>query len=52
MARAIRAWGSRKPNATRVSSRILVLVDSIRAVGQPVVEAVVDGLEVFDDLAL
>ena len=31
MASAIRAWGDRKPNAIRVSKRILVLTDSISA---------------------
>src|SRR5664279_3901569 len=35
MARAIRASGERKPNAIRVSSRILVLTDSIKALDSP-----------------
>ena len=36
MARAMRGWGPWKPNAIRVMRRILVLVDSIRALDSPV----------------
>jgi len=35
MARAMRASGERNPNAIRVSSRILVLVDSISPCDRP-----------------
>src|SRR6266542_4453567 len=39
IASAISAWGERNPNATRVSRRILVLVDSTRALDSPSVSA-------------
>ena len=39
MASAMSALGERNPNASRVSSRILVFVDSIRALGQAVLRA-------------
>ena len=35
MARAIRAWGERNPKAILVSSRILVLTDSMSALDRP-----------------
>ena len=54
MARAMRASGERNPNAMRVSSRILVLTDSIERVGQAVfeggVDAVADGADAFGEV--
>ncbi len=48
----MRACGERNPNAMRVMSRILVFTDSMRPVGEVLLDGGEDGGAVFHDRAL